>query len=216
MTNRFISLLSVCYLKLIHQRNILNDKEQDFLHNELIPKLEDIMKFETFEQDKDLPQIVPALLNGIIGSFRTSAVKTMTLNSHKDDISSKNAKNSINNNSIASLVLPIGIPLEMINNSNEMMIGIQQSLILTTDEYASNWLLNAAVQAPHLIIQNRNNFQKNVIIPLILSSKKNAVVDFFRLMKEDYLDETQNLMDSIAKIVNSVYEAVVNPKISKK
>lgn len=218
MINRFISFLSICYLKLINQRNILDEKEQDFLHNSLIPKLEEISNFETIKQYNDLPQIVPVLLNGIIGSFKDTLFSSlnMNLNSH-NNLPTKSSKN-INNNSIASFILPSGIPFEMIISTNErdISIGIQQSLILTTDDYASKLLLNIAVQSPSLITNTKNDFQKNVILPLILSSNKDTVVDFFRLMKEEFPEETQDLMDSIAKIVNSVYEAVVNPKNIKK
>ncbi|KAK8885184.1 hypothetical protein M9Y10_044313 [Tritrichomonas musculus] len=217
MMNRLISLLSITYIKLIHHKNNLSQKERNFIHNELLPKIEMISNFDQIKQyGIDLPTMVPALLSTILNNFDnqfTSSTKQKLAHGNLNVISatipnSYFSKKSLNvnnsNNNISAFVLPCGVPFEMMIDSNDMINRMQQSLIITTDDYASKWLLNAAVQCPQSILQNKN-FMKNMLIPLILSAKKDAVIQFFRLMREQIPDDTKKLMDNVAAIVNSVF-----------
>ncbi|OHS93862.1 hypothetical protein TRFO_02396 [Tritrichomonas foetus] len=179
MLSRLLAFLVVCQIRLNLKQGSLSDEENLFIKTNLLPKLKDISEFEQFEQyGSDMPLLIPALINNI-------------LEIHTDQ------------NGIASFILPSEISWDLMVSNNLMIDAFLRSLMISTEEYASKWLFKASF-AVNLNLDD-TELQDSVLIPLILSSSKNAVNDFFRITREMNSASSNALSHKITSIVTALY-----------
>ena len=179
MLNRLLFLLIISYIKTTSNPSNITKEVDYFIKSELIPSFKQISKFELFEQHKHENKIISILIDNLLG------IKTKY--------------------EVYSFILPSDIPWDMMISDSVMIESLKKSILITTDEYASQWLLKARLET--LNIDNKD-MVKRILIPLILSSSYDAIKTFFQYISESNLSNSFNaLKDNITSIILKIYNS---------
>lgn len=225
LINRLLSLLVISYIKFTHPTSSLTEEECQFLNSQLFPKLKEISELKELQKDNlnpDIPQILLPLLYAVLNTFNTNST-TQSSQILLDNLSMTKQTSPDLQLNIFSYIVPINLTWSVFEkelndediaeiaikekkltekdvndrkDDSKIVNQIQQSIILSTDEYPSQWLTHISL-LPSLNFKNEN-FINNLLIPLILSSSQTAIDDFFQKLKMQDSEATIQLFNRIS------------------